>query len=63
MKEVIKDEFMLNVIREEAWKKLSKDVKWTDNLLEKYKDKIDCKDPVAFYERWKQYIPISKLQN
>lgn len=38
------DEFMLQMLKEEAWKYLSEDIEWTDTLLEKYADKVDWKE-------------------
>ena len=61
------------------WHELSgnTDVPFTDELLEKYADKWDweqiiewysddslySKNAIEFYEKYKDYIPVSKLQN
>ena len=58
------------------WHELSRNVELTDELLEKYADRwdwevlIDCYShsifdtkPIEFYEKYKEYIPASKLQN
>ena len=43
MATTINDEFMLQVATEQAWQKLAKDYAWTEDLLEKYADKLDWK--------------------
>lgn len=40
-KKTISNEFMQNIVTEEAWKELSEDFNWSESLLEKYQDKLD----------------------
>ena len=35
------DDFMSQLIDEQAWKELSQDFQWSEQLLEKYADKVD----------------------
>lgn len=44
MAQEINDEFMQQVIIEQAWKSLSEEFGWTESLLEKYADKVDWKE-------------------
>lgn len=41
---MIKDEFMLSILKEAAWKELSGDMIWTEQLLEKCKDNVDWEE-------------------
>lgn len=43
MAKTINDEFMQQIATEQAWKKLTEDYAWTEDLLEKYSDKLDWK--------------------
>ena len=43
MAKTINDEFMQQVATEQAWKKLAKEYAWTEDLLEKYSDKLNWK--------------------
>ena len=43
MAKTINDEFMMQVATEQAWKKLAEEYAWTEDLLEKYADKLDWK--------------------
>ncbi len=43
MAKTINDEFMLQVATEQAWQKLTEDYAWTEDLLEKYSDKLNWK--------------------
>ena len=38
---VLSNEFMQKIMNEEAWKELSEDFNWSEDMLEKYKDKVD----------------------
>lgn len=40
----ISNEFMEKVLTDSAWKSLSEDFQWTEQWLEKYKDKVDWKE-------------------
>lgn len=40
----ISNEFMEKILNDSAWKELSGDFQWTEQLLEKYKDMIDWKE-------------------
>ncbi len=42
MEKTINDEFMQHVVAEQAWKKLSEDFAWTEALLAKYSENVDC---------------------
>lgn len=44
MTATIKDDFMQRIATEEAWKNLSEDFAWTEELLEKNCDKVDWKE-------------------
>ena len=44
MAKLIDDEFMQQVMTEQAWKNLSEEFTWTEALLEKYADKVDWKE-------------------
>lgn len=44
MATMISDEFMQQVVTEQAWKNLSEDFAWTETLLERYADKVDWKE-------------------
>ena len=44
MAKLISDEFMQQVVTEQAWKNLSEEFTWTEALLEKYADKVDWKE-------------------
>lgn len=37
----LSDDFMQRIADEEVWKELSSEVAWTEELLEKYQDKVD----------------------
>lgn len=41
---VLSNDFMQEIAKEEAWKELSGDFKWTESLLEKYQDKVDWQE-------------------
>ena len=41
---VLSNDFMQEIAKEEAWKELSSDFKWTESLLEKYQDKVDWQE-------------------
>ena len=43
MAKTINDEFMQQVATEQAWQKLAEEYAWTEDLLEKYADKLDWK--------------------
>ncbi len=43
MAKTINDEFMLQVVTEQAWKELAEEYAWTEVLLEKYSDRLDWK--------------------
>ena len=38
---ILSNEFMQKMMKDEAWKELSNDFKWSEALLEKYQDKVD----------------------
>ena len=38
---VLSNDFMQRSLDAEAWKDISRDLNWTDELIEKYQDKID----------------------
>ncbi len=40
----LSNEFMAKVLEDAAWKELSGDFAWNEQLLEKYKDKVVWKD-------------------
>ena len=40
----ISNEFMEKVLTDSAWKILSRDFQWTEQMLEKWKDKVDWKE-------------------
>lgn len=40
----LSNDFMTKVLEEKAWKELSGELPWTEQLLEKYKDKVDWKE-------------------
>lgn len=44
MKTKLSNDFMQRIADEAAWKELSSDLSWSENLLEKYKDKMDWKE-------------------
>ncbi len=37
----LNDGLMAQMVKEEAWKNLSRELSWSESLLEKYKDKVD----------------------
>lgn len=37
----LSDDFMQRIADEEVWKDLSSEVAWTEELLERYQDKVD----------------------
>jgi hypothetical protein len=37
----LKEGMLALQLEEEAWKELSRDIPWTEDLLERYKDKVD----------------------
>lgn len=41
--ERLSNEFMEKILNDAAWKELSENFKWTEQTLEKYKDKVDWK--------------------
>lgn len=43
MEKIINDEFILQIVTEQAWKELSGNFTWTETLLEKFYDKVDWK--------------------
>ena len=43
MAKTINDEFMQQVVTEQAWRELSEEYAWTEALLEKYSDRLDWK--------------------
>ena len=59
-------------LEEEAWKELSGDIAWTENMLERYKDKVDweavCNNSnvhwnVAMLEKFRRQIDWAALSN
>lgn len=40
----LSNDFMAKVLEEKAWKELSGELPWTEQMLEKYKDKVDWKE-------------------
>lgn len=40
----LSNEFMENILNDSAWKELSGDFQWTEQMLEKYKTKVDWKE-------------------
>ena len=61
----LSNEFMAKVLEEKAWKELSGELPWTEQLLEKYKDKVDWKEistnrnivwTVPMIEKFKRHI-------
>lgn len=73
---ILSNEFMQNIATGEAWKELSGNFNWSETTLEKYQDKWDWeriidsfghdiydKNAIEFYEKFKDYIPVFKLQN
>lgn len=43
-KKVLNNDFMQRIADETAWRKLSSDLYWSENLLDKYKEKVDWKE-------------------
>lgn len=39
----LSNDFMVKVLEDAAWKELSGDFAWNEQLLEKYKDKVEWK--------------------
>ena len=59
-------------LEEEAWKELSRDIPWTEDLLDRYKDKVDwtavCNNGdihwnVAMLEKFRRHIDWTALSN
>ena len=56
---VLSNDFMQRSLDAEAWKDISRDLNWTDELIEKYQDKIDWKE---FSANHRIYWTIPMLQ-
>lgn len=53
MEQKTNDEFMRNILVEEAWKDLSLGFAWSEPLLEKYQDRVSWEDiSLKPYIRW-----------
>lgn len=53
MEQKTNDEFMRNILVEEAWKDLSLGFAWSEPLLEKYQDRVSWEDiSLNPYIRW-----------
>lgn len=53
MEQKTNDEFMRNILVEEAWKDLSLSFAWSESLLEKYQDRVSWEDiSLNPYIRW-----------
>lgn len=59
MEKKINDTFMQQVLKKEAWKYLSENLKWTESLLEKYAEKVDWKE-ISYNDNIYWTIPMLK---
>ena len=57
MEQKTNDEFMRNILIEEAWKELSGDFSWSEALLEKYQDRVDW-DEISSNDNIRWTIPM-----
>ena len=53
------NDFMQNILNEEAWKDLSSDFEWTETLLEKYQNKVNW-DEISSNSRVQWTVPMIK---
>ena len=61
-RKVLCNEFMQNIVTEEAWKELSGNFSWSETMLEKYQDKVNW-DEIAENDKIRWTIPmIQKFQ-
>ena len=56
MEQKTNDEFMRNILIEEAWKEVSNYFSWSEALLEKYKNRVDW-DRISSNNWRKRSIP------
>lgn len=66
------NEFMEKILNDSAWKELSKDFAWTEQMLEKYKNRVDWKEissnsnivwTLAMLERFKKLVDWQELSS
>lgn len=68
----LSNEFMEKVLNDSAWKKLSEEFQWTEQMLEKYKNKVDWKEisdnsnivwTPSMLEKFKRFIDWKELSS
>lgn len=68
----LSNEFMEKVLNDSAWKELSREFQWTEQMLEKHKAKVDWKDismnvnivwTPAMLDKFKKYIDWNELSS
>ena len=68
----LSNEFMENILNDSAWKELSGDFQWTEQMLEKHKTKVDWKEistnrnivwTPAMLEKFKKLIDWKELSS
>lgn len=68
----LSNDFMAKMLEDNAWKELSGELQWTEQMLEKYKEKVDWKEvttnrnivwTVPMIEKFKNRIDLDELSS